>query len=244
MTINISNISLSELELPFRPSEMMAYQEPVFKVQGNQLLVGYLVDDDSSDNPLECMDGQGNVYSAHRDSATHSEMQEALGLDSQWEPDLELVNEHLDRLKKMWIHAAANSSEFKGYCDETAGAKASFTESYYLYRARKYWAITDGEYEYGADNIDDFVFTADVQLELWKELREEGVIGNPDLVLLDCYQHSGIAWSVSGEGMQCRWDTSSGAGVWVPDDVLKALIRTTKSGHFAKHYFLIQSSLG
>ena len=32
---------------------------------------------------------------------------------------------------------------------------------------------------------------------------------NPDTVALDCYEHGGIAWSVSGEGMNCEWDTAS-----------------------------------
>jgi hypothetical protein len=41
---------------------------------------------------------------------------------------------------------------------------------------------------------------------------------NPFAVMLDCYEHSGVVWSVAGEGYQCQWDTSGGAGVWVPDD--------------------------
>lgn len=41
---------------------------------------------------------------------------------------------------------------------------------------------------------------------------------NPHAVLLDVYEHSGTSWSLSGEGMQCQWDTSKAAGVWVPDD--------------------------
>lgn len=37
---------------------------------------------------------------------------------------------------------------------------------------------------------------------------------------LDCYQHSGTAWSLRGEGMQCGWDTSrcSGLIVWECDE--------------------------
>lgn len=38
-----------------------------------------------------------------------------------------------------------------------------------------------------------------------------------DAVLLDLYDHSGQAWSVHGAGTQCRWDTSEGESVWVPD---------------------------
>jgi len=41
---------------------------------------------------------------------------------------------------------------------------------------------------------------------------------NPHAVLLDVYDHSGEAWSIHGEGMQCRWDTTRMGGVWVPDE--------------------------
>ncbi len=44
-------------------------------------------------------------------------------------------------------------------------------------------------------------------------------IGKPNkyAVLLDVYDHSGQVYSISGEGMQCRWDTARGGAVWVPD---------------------------
>lgn len=42
-----------------------------------------------------------------------------------------------------------------------------------------------------------------------------------DAVQLDCYAHGGQFWSVQGDGMQCRFDTVCGAGVWVPDDCLR-----------------------
>lgn len=41
---------------------------------------------------------------------------------------------------------------------------------------------------------------------------------DPYAVLLDTYEHGQTAWSVHGGGMQCQWDTTSEAGVWVPDD--------------------------
>lgn len=43
---------------------------------------------------------------------------------------------------------------------------------------------------------------------------------DPDAVLIDKYEHSGVAYSVSGEGTRCAWDTSSAWAVWVPDEVL------------------------
>jgi hypothetical protein len=44
--------------------------------------------------------------------------------------------------------------------------------------------------------------------------------GDPYAVLLDCYDHGGRHWSLSGGGMQCQFDTSRAAGVWVPDEGL------------------------
>lgn len=222
MTINIENLTLSDFDLPFTPSGVMSYHDPLIKIKDKQLMIGYLADHEGCDNPLESMDGEGKIFTAHRHSSTHREMQEALGLNSEWEPDLELVYEHIDKLKPIWIRTAASSREFQLYCENTAGANASLKPPYYLYRARKYWAITDGEYVYGEENIDDFEFTDEVKLTLWHELREQGLIGDPDAVLLDCYEHSGVSWSISGDGMQCRWDTASGAGVWVPDESARA----------------------
>ena len=48
--------------------------------------------------------------------------------------------------------------------------------------------------------------------------RDRDIVPNPFAVLLDKYEHGASAWSIMGEGMQDRWDTSRGAGVWIPDD--------------------------
>jgi hypothetical protein len=33
--------------------------------------------------------------------------------------------------------------------------------------------------------------------------------------LLSCYEHGGCAWSLKGEGTQCRWDTTQYAGIMI-----------------------------
>jgi hypothetical protein len=33
--------------------------------------------------------------------------------------------------------------------------------------------------------------------------------------LLSCYEHSGCAWSLQGEGTQCQWDTTRTAGIMI-----------------------------
>lgn len=213
-----SNISLSDLDLPFAASHIMGYHDAAILSVGNKLVVGYLSDDNDCSNPLDDCDGMGQIYSAHRHSSTHSEMQEALALDSDWSPDLDLVDSHKDRFRKAWIEAAMHSVEFIAWADETAGAGASETDAYYKRRARKLWDATDGEHHYRVQCIYDFEFTEDVREKLWADLRNEGLIGEKDVVLLDCYDHGGQHWSLSGQGMQCRFDTANGAGVWVPDD--------------------------
>lgn len=41
--------------------------------------------------------------------------------------------------------------------------------------------------------------------------------GREDAVAIDKYEHGAIFYSVSGEGQQCRWDTSSVWCYWLPD---------------------------
>ena len=54
--------------------------------------------------------------------------------------------------------------------------------------------------------------------------KDDDIKPDMDGVVLDCYQHGGVVWSVSGAGMQCQFDTARGAGVWVPDDELRKQI--------------------
>lgn len=214
----VESITLSDLELPFEASPIMGYHTPVKRLIGTTLFVGYLSDDSDCQNPLEDCDGMGKIYTAHRHSRDHSEMQEALALDSSWDPDLDLVDDYTSHLRKPWIEAATNSVEFIEWANESAGHGARKDDAYYKRRAAKLWRETDGEYRYGDCDIYDFDFTDDVRQAVWEELRAEGLIGDRDVVILDCYEHGGQVWSITGQGMQCRWDTSSGAGVWVPDD--------------------------
>lgn len=55
--------------------------------------------------------------------------------------------------------------------------------------------------------------------------REPDGDPDPDAVKIDKYEHSCIYYSVSGEGTQCRWDTSKGWAVWYPD---KAILDSIK----------------
>jgi len=46
--------------------------------------------------------------------------------------------------------------------------------------------------------------------------------------LLSCYEHSGCAWSLKGEGTQCRWDTTQYAGIMIWQGKAKDAGKTVK----------------
>lgn len=54
----------------------------------------------------------------------------------------------------------------------------------------------------------DYTCNTEVSYEKAKE--------NKYCIPLDAYIHSGIALSISGEGMNCQWDTSTHIAMWIP----------------------------
>ena len=60
----------------------------------------------------------------------------------------------------------------------------------------------------------------------WRVDQDGDQSAHPDVVKLDCYKHSGETWSVTQTGQNCRFDRSAGAGVWIPDETLFAILQT------------------
>jgi len=61
-----------------------------------------------------------------------------------------------------------------------------------------------------------------------KETREKIAEDKPDAVRIDKYEHSGVSYSVAGEGMQCHWDTSHTWAVWLPNKCLLTELKNLK----------------
>jgi hypothetical protein len=57
--------------------------------------------------------------------------------------------------------------------------------------------------------------------------RDPDATPNPYAVLLDKYEHGAVNWSVAGSLNTEHWDTSRGAGVWVPDESCLEHIKAT-----------------
>jgi hypothetical protein len=222
---------MMEERLDIQPSPIMSYQDAIVKkISDKKYLFGYLADDQDAENPLAEWDGVGRIYSAHRDSDTHREMQEALGLNSDWCKDYELVYE-TEEFRKHWLLLAASHEEFQSWCVENGRPplETAKLDAYFRNKARRFWRENNGAdapYLYSEDSIWMFEEVCEIAEDAaYNELRDAGKIGDPDAVVLDCYEHGGVAWSVSGEGMNCPFDTAQGGGVWVPDDCTREEIQ-------------------
>lgn len=213
----MSEINIKDLDLPFKASCVMDFHEAAIELSGNSLVVGYLSDDQDCQNPLESSDGMGMIYSSSRNASKeeNSKMQGALGLNSDWEPDYELdaVETGVENLLRDLVKRDF-MPEFAAF-NTAAGiplkrAWANFVEDF-RYASKIDYPLTQQVLDAG-HNWDALL------KQSWEAGRADGSIGDVDVVSLDCYQHGGTSWSVSGQGMQCQFDTARGAGVWVPDD--------------------------
>ena len=82
-----------------------------------------------------------------------------------------------------------------------------------------YWNRLDDDLQEALDPLAVDLFTESTVESCWDEACSAGEVGNPFAVKLDIYEHGGVSYSVSGSGMQCDFDTSRCAAVWVPDDL-------------------------
>lgn len=60
--------------------------------------------------------------------------------------------------------------------------------------------------------------------------KDASIIANRWAVKLDVYQHGGVQYSVSDEGIQRQFDTARGGAVWVPDESLESYFESMHQG--------------
>lgn len=98
-------------------------------VDGGIITVRYLIRDDWPSNPLEDWDGNGRIHSSSRWAGrdSHAAMQAALGLDTNWQPDLSLFEAEAD----MAISETPGQYDLTAEdCDRRTGAYWDAIESY------------------------------------------------------------------------------------------------------------------
>lgn len=212
-TLTFAKVPNTELEIELIYNTEEPESSMLFHVEDKRVIVAYLVHDSHCENPLENSDGNGMIYSARKHTSGNEikRYREALGLNDDFFPDYELLSEHElvesahkkiiadpDLFQLAFEHAEDNYSQNEDESKEAFVRRVSDTAEYL-------------EIDLGID-LDE------VKLELWRKFRAEGTIGNKYAIPLDVYEHSQICYSLPGEGMQDRFDTSRGGAVWVPDE--------------------------
>ena len=197
------------VQLSFEPEDEHAIHQ---KVVGDKLVLGYVTHDDYPQDPTDEDEYIGSFYSAHRNSGTRSEMQEALGLDSGWEPNLEKVmDKYPEEVTRRYVARCLDKEDIEDLAEKY---QDDLCEDESLLQTVTRCLNYDG------DNVSrwDYADYEDHMKHVLDEMFADPKYfpGNKDAVVLDCYEHSGVQWSISGGGMQCRWDTAKGGGVWVP----------------------------
>lgn len=224
-TRKVSEIDVDGLtaELSFEPSCVMSYMEHKIEKQGGLVAVGYLVDDHDVENPLDDCDGMGHIYSSHRHSGQHAKMQAVLGLDSDWQRDLSLrVVEREAESALMELVRTRLQVDLVAFILECANNNEMSRD-----QALEYFVVDfTGQLPYHretwlTEKVRALVTWDSLLDEAWQLARLSGQVGDPYTVMLDCYEHGGQVWSVTGSGPQCHFDTARGAGVWVPDQCLR-----------------------
>jgi hypothetical protein len=206
------------------------------------ILVGGLRYDHNAPNPLKDYDGEGMLFHAGRrgNSEERAAFFEAFGLNPDGEKDFahpavvellaEMVYDQIkaDRSLHQKLLRVLAAHEVPDHLKTALHRAADWggdrhAVSISLARTRNYWDLSKTDQEKLYPVVDMF---EELKENAWNAAVECGLIGNNFAVPLDIYEHGGIAYSISGEGMQCRWDTTSVGAVWVPDECALDNIQT------------------
>ena len=184
--------------------------KPINEVQkvdlkhGLSLMVYAAIDDTPYDREYLCGDGWQLVSFSNTRDERVAEAFSLLGIAPEdGTPDLEsLLDNHTDA-----VLACVRGKPFAG----------DFTEFQ-----------TVEQIEWLREGLYDDERITDCLTALWNT----GIATDQCVPILDVYDHSGVTWSFSGQGVQCQWDTACGAGCLLPsDETRKHLFELAKTDH-------------
>lgn len=205
--------------------ETLEHSDELFMKTNSGYALGFLVHDSDCQSPFEWSDTKIITNKRHISSDDKRAMQQALGLDSEWEPDLERIYDADCGTRQLvddaYIEYFVDSTAIEQLLaigwerdeeeEKRLSADGTSTPDFWFKVKCAEQDLSDG------CQVFPDMFES-IQHTWWKKGREDGTIGNKYAVSLDVYEHSGISYSVSGEGTQCRFDTSRGGALWIPDD--------------------------
>ena len=232
----------SELRLEIDTEERQVVME-------KWVVAGGLIYDQDAEDPTSSWDGGGKVfhYGRRGGQKENKAFYDALGLDQDCNRDLntevvldELCAEVTPSIRKNRSLMTTLSNLLRGQgqdaswdkvcgvveqaiLQEGAAYARDYVADYFL--GVPYWHQLENVWQAKLAPLADLLTESKAE-EAWERAKEAGEIGNPLAVMLDVYEHGGVAYSISGEGMNCRWDTSHGGAVWVPDGCAADNIRS------------------
>jgi len=79
--------------------------------------------------------------------------------------------------------------------------------------------------DFGQEQLEKYCELLGYDSETREKIKEDDLLA----VRIDKYEHSGVSYSVKGEGTQCKWDTSNSWAVWYPDNCLLEMLKEIKN---------------
>lgn len=224
-----------EAELSIVPEDYLRDEIIVRKLDGGQgnYLIGMILQDHDCESPEDNDDYFGHIWHHPRSRYGKSDgYYAALGLDREGDSK---VDE--EKLQQMWHDAVMRLSlqdffvtkALRDICD-AEDLRQLLAEEYivgdygFVQDALSAWSVRLEDAQ--ADDIEALIDQVEERLD-WdyqKAWLECVVPMDRYAVLIDIYDHGQRAYSVSGGGMQCRWDTSRGAAVWVANALAREII--------------------
>lgn len=221
-----------EVELPITPEDWLQDELVTVERPDGGYRVAYLGHDEHCCNPLEDWDGMGKIWHHPRSryAEKHTDYYGVCGLDSYGEP---IIDE--DKLQQMWhdkvmalslqdfyinpaLREVADAEDLREMlADESVIGDYTFEQN-----ARSAWGVRLEDAD--PDDVQALIDKVEEDLSDWSYAAAEQECQQPMdkyAYLLDVYDHSGRSYSLSGGGMQCRWDTSRGEAVWAADAYAK-----------------------
>lgn len=216
-TITTTSLTVGdyEVELQHQPVDWL---DSHCDVVNNKIVASYIVQDDcyrdADDLIGDCM---GRIIDAYN-SRDSSELYPLMGCTAGGDKDLDTVYErHSAEFERRYtdqVLATVSAEDLLERFDGWSDRHEDDTDLEFICHCIRIDINNNDWSNLEFNDVAEHVLT-----EMWGEPAYWP--GDLDAVLLDVYDHSGQAWSISGGGTQCRWDTSSGAGAWVPDDNLR-----------------------
>lgn len=207
----VTTISFDDIELPvqFKPVEGNA--TVINRVSDNTIVVGYLVQDEDCQNPLESADGQGNIYTDNRRNKNHNPeaILDALGYSSDGEPNYELLDGSVEREKYVDYfieNTTVEDCERHGWVKDDELTDKEFIEA---------CAIEDYEEHGGSVHSEELDA---IKHDLWMEGRANGTIGEPYAIDVNYMEHGYSSYHAQKPG-QSVLEYSDCNALWVPDAI-------------------------